>query len=237
MIASRRSIYEAIAKLGRCLVISRHSKHFMFAFKLTGSIFAESMNIFALRNFGSFASLQSRVHESWARLLSSSMKTDLRYTPSDCFETFPFPQSDPRAEIPELEKLGEKLYQARASYLVDTQQGLTTCYNRLKDPEEDDERVLELRRLHEDLDRAVLAAYGWSDIPVPPFETPVTEEDKRRLESFEDEIIDRLFVLNAERAEEERRLGLAAAAQAKGGKKVASGKKKGSSHEGQGGLF
>ena len=83
----------------------------------------------------------------------------------------------------------------------------------------------------------MLAAYGWSDIPVPPFETPVTEEDKRRLESFEDEIIDRLFVLNAQRAEEERRLGLAAAAQAKGGKKVASAKKKGSSHEGQGGLF
>lgn len=78
-----------------------------------------------------------------------------------------------------------------SSHLADTQQGLTTCNNRLKDPEEDDERVLELRRLHEDLDRAVLEAYGWSDIPVPPFETPVSEEAKRRLECFEDEISDR----------------------------------------------
>ena len=35
--------------------------------------------------------LQSRVHEVWARFMASSMKDDLRYTPSDCFETFPFP--------------------------------------------------------------------------------------------------------------------------------------------------
>jgi len=132
-----------------------------------------------------------------------------------------------------------KALPGRASYLVDTQQGLTTCYNRLKNSEEDDERVLELRRLHEDLDRAVLEAYGWSDIEAPPFETPVTEEAKRKLESFEDEIIDRLFVLNAQRAEEERRLGLAAASGVKGGKKVAAAKKKKGSpgHEGQGGLF
>jgi hypothetical protein len=76
------------------------------------------------------------------------------------------------------------------------QPGLATCYNRQRFPE-DDERVLE--------------GYGWSDIEVPPYETPETEEGKRRLESFQDEIIDRLFALKARRAEEERRLGLAAA--------------------------
>jgi hypothetical protein len=87
------------------------------------------------------------------------------------------------------------------------QPGLATCYNRQRSPE-DCERVLDLRRLHEDLDRAVLEAYGWSDIEVTPHETPEIEEGKRRLESFEDEIVDLLFVLNAQRAEEERRLGL-----------------------------
>jgi len=35
---------------------------------------------------------------------------------------------------------------------------------------------------------------------VPPYVSPVTEDEKRRLEAFEDEVIDRLFVLNAERA-------------------------------------
>jgi hypothetical protein len=52
-------------------------------------------------------------------------------------------------------------------------------------------------------------------------------------------MIDRLCVLNAQRAKEERRLGLVAAGGVgKGGKKAAAVKKKGpSGHEGQGGLF
>src|SRR5690606_16861096 len=124
-----------------------------------------------------------RVHEVWARLLSSSMKTDLRYAASDCFETFPFPQSDPRTVISELETIGETLYALRATYMVGTDQGLTKTYNVLKDPQCTDSLILELRHLHEELDRAVLRAYpklqgvgsndpnvvGWSDIAVPPF--------------------------------------------------------------------
>jgi hypothetical protein len=55
----------------------------------------------------------------------------------------------------------------------------------------------------------VLAAYGWSDIEPPPFTDPVTEDEKRAREAFEDEVIDRLFALNAERAAEERVLGMA----------------------------
>jgi hypothetical protein len=58
------------------------------------------------------------------------------------------------------------------------------------------------------MDRAVLAAYGWSDISVPPFVTPATAADKKAFEAFDDEVIDRLFVLNAQRAEEERVKGL-----------------------------
>ena len=235
---SRPGLQAALSSIEKCLVASRVSKHLCVAFQPTDRVFAETVCVFPLQSTTAFSVLQSRHHVIWARLLSSSMKTDLRYSATDCFETFPFPQNDPREEIPALEAIGERLYQARASYLVDSQQGLTTCYNRLKDPQEDEERVLELRRLHEELDRAVLEAYGWSDIEVPPFETPETEEGKRRLKSFEDEIIDRLFVLNAQRAEEERRLGLAAAGGVKGGKKAPAGKRKGASgHEGQGGLF
>jgi hypothetical protein len=135
------------------------------------------------------------------------MKTDLRYSASDGFETFPFPNSDPHAAVGTLESVGECLYNVRAAYMVDTTQGLTKTYNALKDPTCDDPRILDLRRLHEDMDRAVLAAYGWSDIPVPSY-CPLTDEDREALQSFEDEVIDRLYVLNAERAREEQRLGL-----------------------------
>ncbi len=202
----RPDLFAAISGSDRCLVTSIVSKHLMFSFQPTTRIFSHALYVFPLPAFTSFAVVQSRVHESWARLLSSSMKNDLRYTASDCFETFPFPQPDPRAVIPAVEAAGERLYTTRAAYMVDTNQGLTQTYNHLKDPQHDDPRILELRALHEAMDRAVLDAYGWTDLAVPPF-CPLTPDDARALESFQDTIIDRLFVLNAERAAEERRLG------------------------------
>lgn len=47
--------------------------------------------VFPFSTFTPFCALQSRVHELWVRFLASSLEDDLRYTPSDCFETFPFP--------------------------------------------------------------------------------------------------------------------------------------------------
>ncbi len=87
-----------------------------------------------------------------------------------------------------------------------TEQGLTKTYNQLKDPECTDAPIEHLRRLHEAMDRAVLDAYGWTDIVVPAYGTPTTAEERRALERFEDEVIDRLFALNAVRAAEEERL-------------------------------
>ena len=80
----------------------------------------------------------------------------------------------------------------------DRELGLTKLYNALKDPGCEDPQLLELRELHTQLDRAVLDAYGWSDIEVPPYASPNTE-------AFEAELLDRLFALNAERAERSTR--------------------------------
>ena len=143
---------------------------------------------------------------------------------------------DPGTVIPELEDVGQRLYDARAAYMVETQQGLTQTYNKLKDPGCQDEAVVLLRRLHEEMDRAVLAAYGWSDLQVPPF-CPSTAEEQSALEAFQDQVIDRLFVLNAERAAEEQRLG--SAKPAKPGKAVGPKKKREPSDRsgGEGELF
>jgi hypothetical protein len=133
----------------------------------------------------------------------------MRYTPTECFETFPFPNPDPRVIVDDLEEVGRRLYDDRARFMVATNQGLTATYNQLKDPDcapdrpEDLATILHLRQLHEDLDRAVLAAYGWSDIAVPPY-CPATDAERAAVSLFEDTVIDRLFALNAERAAEER---------------------------------
>ena len=91
------------------------------------------------------------------------MKDDLRYTPSDCFETFPFP--DGWETDPTLEAAGESYYQFRANLMVRNDEGLTKTYNRFHDPYENDPQIATLRELHAAMDRAVLDAYGWTDIP------------------------------------------------------------------------
>lgn len=175
----RPELYEAIAELPRCIASCSVTKHLVFAFQPKDRVFAHTLYVFALSDYSQLAVLQSRIHEPWARLHSSSMRDDLRYAPSECFDTFPFPKPDPRAIIPALEDIGQRLYETRAKYMIDTDQGLTKTYNKLKDPSCRDPEVLELRRLHEELDREVLAAYGWTDIAVPPYGTPTTDAERK----------------------------------------------------------
>lgn len=205
---ARSELYAALAPLDRCLVTALSGKHRAFAWQPTNRILDQTLIVFPLSRDAHFSVLQSRVHEAWSVELSSTIKEDQRYNPSRAFQTFPFPNPDPRTVIPELESIGEHLDDTRARFMVDTNQGLTKTYNALKDPGCGDPRILELRGLHEEMDRAVLAAYGWSGIAVPPY-CPLTDKDREALQAFEDEVIDRLYVLNAERAREEQRLGLA----------------------------
>ncbi len=220
----RTDLYTVISKLERCMVASQVTKHLCFSFQPTGRIFSQKLIVFPLPAYTAFATLQSRVHGPWVSLLSSTMKNDLNYSPTDCFDTFPFPHSDPRAVIPTVETAGERLYAARATYMVDTNQGLTQTYNQLKDPKCDEPGILALRTLHEEMDRAVLDAYGWTDLAVPPF-CSSTPDQQRALEQFQDAVIDRLFVLNAQRAEEEKRLGAAKPTKARKSKKPPAGPK------------
>ena len=92
MLVARGDLYRAIEALRFCLCTNcGAAPHVAVARMKTGSVFASTLAIFSFSNLSPFAVLQSRVHEVWARFFSSSMKDDLRYTPSDCLETFPFP--------------------------------------------------------------------------------------------------------------------------------------------------
>jgi hypothetical protein len=188
------SLYDiALPAIEHCHVRSSVSKHHAVARVSARIVFPHTVVVFAVASHSFFAVIQSRVHEVWARLLSSSLEDRPRYTPSTCFETFPFPEPDPRATIPALEDIGRQLEEARARIMIEREIGLTKLYNALKDPGCMDPELVELRGVHERLDRAVLDAYEWSDIEVPPHASP-------SVETFEAEVLDRLFALNAERA-------------------------------------
>lgn len=206
----RPEMYRSIEGKERCLVTAIYTKHLCFSFQPTDRIFSNKLLLFPFSSSAHFGLLQSRVHARWAWLLSATLKEDLAYSPSDCFDTFPFPAAEALAPTGDLETIGARLYETRARLMVERNHGLTTTYNQLKDPACDDPEILALRRLHEDLDRAVLAAYTWPDIPVPAYETPTTPATRAAQEAFEDEIIDRLFALNATRAEQEKLQGAGA---------------------------
>ena len=225
----RVELFRATAGLQRVLVLCRHQPQWTVALMPAGSVFAESLVVFAFDSTASVGMMQSRPHEVWARFFGSSMKDDLRYTPSDCFETFPFPEG--WETHPALEAAGEAYYTFRADLMVRNDEGLTKTYNRFHDPEEDHPDIVRLRELHADMDRAVLDAYGWSDIPTDcefllDYEIDEAEWGRRKKpyryrwpDDVRDEVLARLLELNARRADEEKRSGASAA---KKGKKASS---------------
>ena len=252
--ATAKELYAAIAGLDRVLVISRIGQIAAFTFLPTGAVYSDSIIVCPFDVFAAFCALQSRPHEIWARFLGSSMKDDLRYTPSDCFETFPFPdcirkterrpgsgppegtdgiglaasgdgstrttgRPDDWASDPSLEAAGQAYYEFRAALMVRNDEGMTRTYNRFHDPYEDDPEIGRLRDLHAAMDRAVLDAYGWSDIHTDCEFLLDYEIDKatwgrkkkpyryRWPDPIRDEVLARLLALNAERAAEEARSG------------------------------
>jgi hypothetical protein len=64
-----------------------------FTFCPSSYIYSHAVIVFDICEYAHFGLLQSRAHDLWARYFASSMKDDLRYTASDCYETFPFPSS------------------------------------------------------------------------------------------------------------------------------------------------
>jgi len=163
--STARDLYSAIQVHGRqqVLVTARVSATAAFTFLSANSVYSDMLVAFPGLPKLAFPILQSAAHEIWARTLGSSMKDDLRYTPTDCFETFPFP-ADWQSNA-ELEAIGERYYQFRAELMVRNQQGLTATYNRFHNPGESAEDIVALRALHQQMDRAVLDAYGWTDVP------------------------------------------------------------------------
>lgn len=159
----RQEMLDSIRELDRVLACSQTSKYTVFAFLPSSILISQKCLVIASDRTSAFSVVQSRVHEGWARFFGSTMKDDPVYSGSDCFETFPFPlgwQSDPN-----LEAVGQQYYDFRATLMQQRGEGLTKIYNRFHDPNEQDPQLARLRELHAAMDRAVLSAYGFTDLP------------------------------------------------------------------------
>lgn len=202
----RPKLYKSISGLQYVLARSRVSNTHSICFIPATLIASDATVVFPFSEHSWFTLLQSNFHDVWLVQNASSMRNDIRYTPSDCFETFPFP---PAEALPALEDIGETYDQHRQAIMQASQLGLTKTYNRFHDPKEHDPEIVTLRTLHGQMDQAVAAAYGWQDLKLDHgfHETKqglrYTVSEAARLE-----ILDRLLALNHARYAEEVRQGL-----------------------------
>ena len=214
---SRPELNKRIKDLDRVLANSQVCSRVQFAFLPSNMVYSHALNVYPFADYAPFCTLQSRLHEKWALFLGSSMKDDLRYTPTDCFETFPFPKNwENRSD---LEAVGKEYYEFRAALMLRNDEGLTQTYNRFHDPNEYASEIVDLRRLHDFMDRAVLDSYGWTDIPIDCsflLDYEVDEEtwgNKKKPyryrwpDDVRGEVLARLLELNAKRGAEEARAG------------------------------
>jgi hypothetical protein len=194
----RPALYSTIANHEQVLATALTSQ-FVFCSRVPAAeVFSHSLGVFACLEH--LPLIQSRLHALWSIFQGSSLEERIRYTPSDCFETFPFPTAllDSGADDPahtatrkSLETIGERYHQFRADLMIRNNEGLTSTYNRFHDPAETSSGLLQLRALHQEMDQAVLEAYGWSDVPTAcgfGLDYLDTEEDAQLPEELQERI-------------------------------------------------
>ena len=153
--------------------------------------------------------LESLIHQTWLKKIAPRMGkgNDLRWKPAVVFDLFPFPDPNPEQKE-KIRELGDRLDAHRKKVQADHPDiTITGMYNLLeklragepftdKDREYNDRAlVATLKQIHDELDIAVLEAYGWEDLK---------DEGERVKDEVDEIILERLVALNAERAEEER---------------------------------
>jgi hypothetical protein len=164
--------------LSRFLVTPTIAKHRIFAWLDQHVLPDHQLIVFARADDYFFGVLHSRPHEVWALAQGTQLRekeSGFRYTPTTCFETFPFPNPTPSQEQAVAEA-ARALETGRQNWLgdrSDKKRTLTALYN---------QRPTWLVDAHAQLDAAVIAAYGWD----PSIDT--------------DEILRELLALNALRS-------------------------------------
>jgi len=154
------------AHLTRFIATPALAKHRLFVWLSTETLPDHQLVAVCRDDDYTFGVLHSRVHEAWARGMGTQLReveSGFRYTPTTCFETFPFPHPTD-AQRDDIAEAARDLDRLRNGWLnppglsdVDlAKRTLTNLYNA---------RPTWLAQAHERLDAAVLAAYGWpSDI-------------------------------------------------------------------------
>jgi hypothetical protein len=202
----RPAMLAAIAGMGRVIVVARHSSYVMPVFVSSSQVLSDAVNVFASQDSAMLALLSSGAHFYWTVSRTSTLKTHIRYTPSNVFETFPLP-----GLTQDLRTYGEELDLRRAQVMRSSNMGLTKTYNMVHDNSNQERGIVELRAIHKAIDEAVCRAHGWDDL-IPQLDHgfhPVGRDIRFTIgPTAQREIVDRLLELNRVRYAAEVAAGL-----------------------------
>jgi len=201
---TRPSLSAVLERRERVLVQPFTTKYLAPCFASAKQVFASPLVILNFDDTANFAVLQSIFHETWVRRYASTMGERIRYSSSDCFETFPFPE-----DVTTLEQLGAQYHEFRKKLLLNRREGLTDIYNHFHDSEDFADDISRLRTMQVEMDIAVAAAYGWSDLHLGHgFQETKQGIRFTIIEMARRMVLDRLLSLNHQRREEEVKSGL-----------------------------
>jgi hypothetical protein len=193
--AWRKTLDAKLADMGRYLVHPFTGKHNNFAFLSLNIVASHMTVVFTLQSWAEYALVQSDVHWQWALAYGNKLETRPQYNNTDCFETFPFPQS-----IASLSDIGERYYSHRQSITIGRAEGLTETYNRFHDPQVQAQDIADLRGLHVEMDNGVIATYGWDDLELEHgFHKTKLGVRYTLSDTARSTVLDRLLALNHQR--------------------------------------
>ncbi len=214
----------ALDGLPRYIVTSEVSKHRFFTFvEWPESLVDGSITALALADAFFLGLVSAHLHEVWALAAGGTLEDRPRYQNGPCFDNFPFPVATPdqQSRIRDIaEQIDAHRKNQQAQYAELTLTGMYNVLEKLKSGAaltakekiiHEQGLVAVLKTLHDELDLAVLDAYGWSDLAplqavvngnaAPASVNLATREDAQR--ALSDALLERLVALNAERAAEE----------------------------------
>ncbi|MBE0611100.1 MAG: restriction endonuclease [Dehalococcoidia bacterium] len=204
----RRELYLTVAAKPRVLALARVGKAVLPVFVSNDQVFSDATIVFAYEDDFHFGVLTSALHWWWAVTRASTLETRIRYTPTDCFETFPQPPHSGAVEA-----AGKALDDHRRPLMIANNEGLTKTYNRVHNPNDDSPGIPRLRELHCELDYAVRDAYGWQNVAELRDLDHGFHETSQGVRytigsDARTEVLDRLLELNHQRYAEEVAAGL-----------------------------
>lgn len=197
-------LYDVIRKESNCIVIPVVSKYLLVFRSPSSWVYTNKFILLTSTTGCAITVLRTSFFDHWARVFSGSLGETLSVSLSLGIETFPLPNMRfSRGE--ELSSTYEMLIARKEVASV----GLTELYNRIHHPETASPEVQELRDLHLEIDIAVAAAYGWSDLSLDHGFHETKQGIRYTIsELARREVLQRLLKLNHERYAEEEKQGL-----------------------------